>query len=411
MTQQRDIGGMPVKPAMRCGWSRVTALIDPIGCVGLGSDIKQIQLPIGRQSGVLEREKMACGDIWKSEIRSSSSMAANALPAAKRSGSSSPSIISTMMGGKKGNPLATIEKVALASISISCATAFVMTSKSSASIAISANEETAESSSRIVVSREGATTIPKGSRGKRPEAPGFAKANDDIVWSAWKHAAARKGGAESRDFGMNTRSFFNQVCGYTAQSDVKYTGLNATVAPSSDRKVNAGGVAQDENLTSSDTFTLDLIDQAVETAKVGSNMVRPIRIGGQPKYVMYLHPYQVTSMRTNSSTGQWLDIQKAAMMGGQVTNSPIYSGALGEYNGVVLRSSQDVTQGVNSSSGVAISTVRRAVLLGAQSAIIAFGQANYGPTKFRWNEELIGSSVAGKLANDNFVNSGEALAA
>jgi N4-gp56 family major capsid protein len=118
-------------------------------------------------------------------------------------------------------------------------------------------------------------------------------------------------------------------------------------------------------------------------------MVRPVRIGGQKKYVMYLHPYQVTSLRTNSSSGQWLDIQKAAMAGMDSTKSPIYTGALGEYNGVILRVSQDVTQGVNSSTGAAISTVRRAVLLGAQAAVCAYGQANSGPNKYRWNEELL----------------------
>lgn len=184
-------------------------------------------------------------------------------------------------------------------------------------------------------------------------------------------------------------SFFNVVCGYTPQTNTKYTGLNAVTAPTAGRRIVAGSGTVDENITSADTFTLDLIDQAVEMAKVGANMVRPIRIGGQPKYVMYLHPYQVTSMRTNSSSGQWLDIQKAAMMGGQVTNSPIYTGALGEYNGVILRQSQDVTQGVSGATGLAITTVRRAVLLGAQAAVIGYGQANYGPMKYRWNEELL----------------------
>jgi N4-gp56 family major capsid protein len=85
-------------------------------------------------------------------------------------------------------------------------------------------------------------------------------------------------------------SFFNAVCGYTPQTDTRYTGLNATVAPSSGRKIVAGSGSNDQDITSADTFTLNLIDQAVEMAKVGSNMVRPIRIGGQPKYVMYLHP-------------------------------------------------------------------------------------------------------------------------
>lgn len=184
-------------------------------------------------------------------------------------------------------------------------------------------------------------------------------------------------------------SFFNQVCGYTPQTNTKYTGLNATVAPSSSRRIVAGSGSADQDLTSSDVFTLNLIDQAVEMAKTGDNMVVPIRIGGQKKYVMYLHPYQVTSLRTNSSSGQWLDIQKSAMAGMESKMSPIYTGALGEYNGVILRSSQDVTQGVNGSSGAAITTVRRAVLLGAQSAVLAYGKANATANKYRWNEELL----------------------
>jgi N4-gp56 family major capsid protein len=185
-----------------------------------------------------------------------------------------------------------------------------------------------------------------------------------------------------------SKSFFNQVCGYTAETNTKYTGLNATVAPSSSRIIRAGTAAGDNNLTSADIMTLDLIDQAVEMAKVGDNMVRPIKINGQPKYICYLHPYQVTSLRTNSSSGQWLDIQKAALSADNSSKNPIYTGALGEYNGVILRSSQDVTQGVNGTT--AVSSTRRAVLLGAQAAACAYGSADRGtPNKFRWNEELL----------------------
>lgn len=184
-------------------------------------------------------------------------------------------------------------------------------------------------------------------------------------------------------------SFFNQVCGNTAQTSTKYTGLQATVAPSSGRRIYAGSATTDQGLTSADVFTLDLIDQAVEMAKVGSNMVRPIRIGGQPKYVMYLHPYQVTSLRTNSASGQWMDIQKAALSGDASARNPIYTGALGEYNGVILRTSQDIPLGCNSSTATtAVSNTRRAVLLGAQAAVVGFGQSN-SSGKYRWNEELL----------------------
>jgi len=43
---------------------------------------------------------------------------------------------------------------------------------------------------------------------------------------------------------------------------------------------------------------------------------------------------------------------------------------------------------VNSTSGAAITTVRRAVLLGAQACAISFGKNN-GATNYNWNEELI----------------------
>lgn len=189
-------------------------------------------------------------------------------------------------------------------------------------------------------------------------------------------------------------TFFNHVGGYTpantasATSGPKFTGLNTVTAHTASRRIWAGSASNDQGLSSSDTFTVSLIDRAKEIAMTGNNMVRPIEMGTNPKYVMYLDPAQVTSLRTNTGTGQWLDITKAAMAGMDATKSPIYTGALGEYNNVILRQSQDVSQGVNASTGAAITTVRRAVLLGAQAAVVGYGKASNGPMKYRWSEEL-----------------------
>lgn len=197
-----------------------------------------------------------------------------------------------------------------------------------------------------------------------------------------------------------SQSFFNQVGGNNFQANVKYTGLQAATAPTttagSVRQLWAGSVSNDQSLGSSNTFNLQLVDKAKEMAITATPMVRPINIKAQKtdydqvqrgKFVMFLHPYQVTDLRTNTSTGQWLDIQKAAMTGGEITNNPIYTGALGEYNDVIFRSAFDVCTGVNSSTAAQITTVRRAVLCGAQAAVMAFGTKNR-PGKYRWNEEL-----------------------
>ncbi len=195
--------------------------------------------------------------------------------------------------------------------------------------------------------------------------------------------------------------FFNQVCGYTPATNTLLTGLNAVIAPSSTRVIRQSGAASDDLLVSTDVFTLDLIDKAKEAAITATPMIRPVRPRGgrtadgrrdydaalEDMYVMYFHPYQVTDLRTSTSTGQWLDITKAIEMGHNTSRNPIYSGAIGMYNGVMLRAAYDVTNGVSAVDGSAVTTVKRAVLLGGQACMMAFGQNN-GPTKMIWNEEL-----------------------
>lgn len=193
-------------------------------------------------------------------------------------------------------------------------------------------------------------------------------------------------------------SFFNQVCGYTPQTDVRYTGLNAVIAPSATRIIRQNGKASDDLLVAGDEFTLDMLDDAKLQATTATPPLRPVKVGSgdrmrrdynttlTDKYVVMLHPTQIRQIRRNTSSGQWFDIERAAMQGGKVTNNPIYTGAMGEYNGCIIRSAIDVTNGV-SAVGADVPTVKRGVFLGGQAAMIAFGQDN-GPTKYRWNEEL-----------------------
>ncbi|WP_142416429.1 N4-gp56 family major capsid protein [Bartonella massiliensis] len=183
--------------------------------------------------------------------------------------------------------------------------------------------------------------------------------------------------------------FFIQATGYTAPwihfegrtitlKPVHY-GFNAPLEPSKLRVIRPAKKKTDEELTKEDTFTLDLIDKAVERAKLANPRLRPVRVEGKSAYVMYLHPTQVTQLRTNTQSGQWLDITKAAYEGSRSKN-PIFDGSLGMYNGVILREAEHVPNGVNSKTGEPLASVRRAVLLGAQSVIMAYGRAGNGAT-------------------------------
>ncbi len=182
-------------------------------------------------------------------------------------------------------------------------------------------------------------------------------------------------------------AFMEQMAGYTTETDVAYTGMNATVAPDSAHiKRPVSGEDSDQSISTTSTFTLSLLDKAVEVGRVASPAIRPLRIGGKPMMAAFLHDYQVTDMRTNTSTGQWLDIQKSAMQGGEISDNPIFNGALGVYNSVIIHSDNRVPNGVNGSTGVAVTAVRRSFVAGAQAAVVGFGQDN-GPNRITWDEK------------------------
>lgn len=181
--------------------------------------------------------------------------------------------------------------------------------------------------------------------------------------------------------------FFNQLCGNAGQTDLRYTGMQAAVASDSDHVIFAGSASTDASLSNSATykFTLTLLDVAVEKAKTLAVPIRPIMIGGEEKYVAFLHHNQVTDLRTNTNTGQWLDIQKAAMQGGNVSKNPIYTGALGEYNGVILHASNRVP-GFSAGAALTANNGRIAAFCGAQAIGMAFGRG-YQPERFSWKED------------------------
>jgi N4-gp56 family major capsid protein len=186
--------------------------------------------------------------------------------------------------------------------------------------------------------------------------------------------------------------FANQLTGNTAVTDLRYTGMNVTVAPSTNNIIRQNGQGSAASLTTTDTFSLSLVDACVARAKTMDQLsttqpiIRPLKVGGEDKYVMFLHPWQVRDMRTSTTSGQWLDIQKAVTSGGEKTKNAIFTGALGEYNGVVLHEWTRLPLACDSTTTKA--NTRRAVFLGAQAACIAFGKEGGSTEKMSWFEEL-----------------------
>lgn len=231
--------------------------------------------------------------------------------------------------------------------------------------------------------------------------------NDSLVINQLRHAVRSAGRMSEQRVPFSVReearaaltdwwadrldwSLMNQLAGYTPQGDTKYTGNNVVNAPSVTILSTSGSnqsPANEAALDASTVFNLTMLDQAVARAKTMSPAIRPVKVNGSEYFVAIIHPFQTYQLRQNTNAGQWADIQKAALQGGAGDKSPIFTGALGVYNGVVLHESSRIPNGV-STGNAAIGNVRRAVFCGAQAAVVAFGRDDGSPETFSWAEEL-----------------------
>lgn len=174
--------------------------------------------------------------------------------------------------------------------------------------------------------------------------------------------------------------------------DTDYTGFasNSLFAPDSDHLLFGGDATAFNNISTDDGMSLALIDRAVTKATTmgggtdGKIKVRPIRMNGENRYVCTMHTFQEHALRTASSTLSWADLQKA-LVTAKGTNSPIFTGALGMYRGVILHSHQNVIR-FNNAGADGAQPAARAMFLGAQALVAAYGSPGSG-LRFDWNEE------------------------
>lgn len=171
-----------------------------------------------------------------------------------------------------------------------------------------------------------------------------------------------------------------------------YAGFagNALTAPDADHQIYAGNATAKANLDATDKFTANVIDRAVARATMMGGgteetpQIQPIMINGEEHYCIVMSPWQAYDLRQDTGASGWLEINKAAAAA-EGKSSNIFKGALGMHNGVVLHQHKssirfgDYGVGNNVAAG-------RALFLGAQAAVCAFGSAGTG-LRYDWFEE------------------------
>lgn len=176
--------------------------------------------------------------------------------------------------------------------------------------------------------------------------------------------------------------------GYIWSASNAFFSVNPLTAPDAMHQMYGGDATSKATIATDDVFDLRLIDRAVAKAETmggdGTDELSmiPCSIEGKKRYVALLHTFQFDAMKASTSTGQWLDIQKAAAAGG---SSQIFKNAGGEYADCVIHKHRNVVGWGDAGAGANL-PMRRALFLGAQAAVIAYGSPGTG-LRFGWTEE------------------------
>lgn len=171
-----------------------------------------------------------------------------------------------------------------------------------------------------------------------------------------------------------------------------YTGFanNPLQTPDAQHEVWGGSATTKADLVAGDVFDTNLIDKARTRAAMmgggteGIPQIQPVMIDGEEHYVFVINPWQAFDLRTAAGASNWLEIQKAAATA-EGRASPIFKGGLGMHNSVVLQEHKGVVRFNDYGAGANIEAAR-ALFMGSQAAVVAFGSPGTG-LRFDWHEE------------------------
>jgi len=177
--------------------------------------------------------------------------------------------------------------------------------------------------------------------------------------------------------GSITAGFHNPL-GWTGRAN------NALQAPDADHIFYANTCTGKADMDNTDIIKLMDIERFVAKAETMDPMIQPFMVNGEKKFVCLMHTFQAFQLRTATSDSDWLAIHKSIDKG---AGSLIYKNSMGEFADVIMHKHRSVVRfGDYGTGSPGTLPAARALFLGAQAGMIAYGQ-DAGPQRYSWNEE------------------------
>lgn len=136
-----------------------------------------------------------------------------------------------------------------------------------------------------------------------------------------------------------------------------------SASPTSGEVMYASSANTKASITANDKLTTAIISRAKRKAMMHAPKIQPIKVDGMDKYIMLISPWAAKDLKDDA---KWLAAQQNANIRG--SKNPIFTGALGEYDGVILYEYERV---LNDGGGASGANVCQNLLLGKQAACFA----------------------------------------
>lgn len=136
-----------------------------------------------------------------------------------------------------------------------------------------------------------------------------------------------------------------------------------SASPTATEVLYASTANTQASITANDKLTTTIISRAKRKAMMHGPKVQPIKVDGMDKYIMLVSPWAARDLKDDA---KWLAAQQNANVRG--SKNPIFTGALGEYDGVILYEYERV---LSDTTGASSANVCHNLLLGKQAACFA----------------------------------------
>lgn len=150
-------------------------------------------------------------------------------------------------------------------------------------------------------------------------------------------------------------------------SVIFYTTANSTVYNATSTLATAKAA-----IDSNEVITLNLISFLKAYAKTGGNRaqtpIKPVMVGGKPYWIMLTHPDSMFDLKTSSA---WQQANREARE--RASENPIFTGAVGVWDGVVIHEHENITVGADAGAGGDVAYCQ-AHFMGMGALAVAWGK-------------------------------------